>query len=100
MFDVTSISPLSDPNFDCLSGDKPHLCEICKKSFSEKAALAQVRQYSVKQDTLYPMNLQHLRTHSNDKPHTCPHEGCDKSFALASALTIHLRMPISSLLIL
>lgn len=32
-----------------------------------------------------------MRTHTNEKPFACPEPGCGKSFALQSALTIHMR---------
>lgn len=55
-------------------GDKPFVCPECHKGFSESTTLAQ-----------------HIRTHTNEKPFVCPIDGCGKSFAIQSALTIHLR---------
>lgn len=33
-----------------------------------------------------------MRTHTNEKPFECPEPGCGKTFALQSALTIHMRV--------
>lgn len=33
-----------------------------------------------------------MRTHTNEKPFMCPEPGCGKTFALQSALTIHMRV--------
>lgn len=51
------------------------MCPDCQKSFSEQTTLAQ-----------------HMRTHTNERPHVCQEDGCGKAFTLASALTIHTRM--------
>ncbi|GAA6026762.1 hypothetical protein JCM8097_005843 [Rhodosporidiobolus ruineniae] len=56
------------------TGDRPHACEVCGKTFSEALTLTQ-----------------HMRVHTQERPYACDHPGCGKSFALASALTIHKR---------
>ncbi|BGP29801.1 zinc-finger protein [Rhodotorula toruloides] len=56
------------------TGDRPFACDVCGKNFSESLTLAQ-----------------HMRVHTQERPYVCDHPGCGKSFALASALTIHKR---------
>ncbi|GAA5868869.1 hypothetical protein JCM8547_002851 [Rhodosporidiobolus lusitaniae] len=56
------------------TGDRPHACEVCGKTFSEALTLTQ-----------------HMRVHTLERPYACDHPGCGKAFALASALTIHKR---------
>ncbi|GAA5896611.1 hypothetical protein JCM6882_005740 [Rhodosporidiobolus microsporus] len=56
------------------TGDRPHACEVCGKTFSEALTLTQ-----------------HMRVHTQERPYACDHPGCGKAFALASALTIHKR---------
>lgn len=56
------------------TGDRPHVCTVCKKTFTR----------------VYLLQL-HMRTHTGEKPYNCPH--CEKSFRqttdLRSHLTIH-----------
>ncbi|PRD17671.1 UNVERIFIED_CONTAM: zinc finger protein, partial [Trichonephila clavipes] len=53
------------------SMEKPHVCEVCNKAFSECSAL----------------DL-HLRTHTKEKPHVC--ETCNKAFSHSGNLIQHL----------
>ncbi|PRD20472.1 UNVERIFIED_CONTAM: zinc finger protein, partial [Trichonephila clavipes] len=56
-----------------LTKEKPYVCEICEKGFSESGNLRR-----------------HLRIHTNEKPFVC--EICNKSFLTTSALKEHLRI--------
>lgn len=55
------------------SGDKPHHCEQCGRSFSQKPALRS-----------------HQRTHTGEKPFKCTH--CGRSFAQSKTLDNHRRL--------
>lgn len=87
----------ADARLGDLPGDRPFACEICSKSFSEATTLTQVDICSITGllvAALIPLSsrpLKHMRIHTNERPYKCIHEGCEKSFALASALTIHIR---------
>lgn len=54
------------------TNEKPYICEICKKTFSQSSGLTV-----------------HMRTHTNKKPYIC--EICEKPFASGGNLTVHMR---------
>jgi hypothetical protein len=70
-----SASPLKTVDGDeCRdTGDKPHTCHHCTKSFSTKSKL-----------------VVHIRVHTGDKPYTC--DLCMKSFSQKNSLVEHGRV--------
>jgi hypothetical protein len=84
---ITSISPsvkantptvapehgTTPPNGRARTGDKPHTCDTCMKSYAHKSKLEI-----------------HTRTHTGNKPYTC--DVCIKSFAKKSDLVAHTRI--------
>lgn len=56
------------------TGDRPYVCRVCEKRFSEPATLTQ-----------------HMRIHTQERPYKCDFPGCNKSFSVAGSLTIHKR---------
>lgn len=53
---------------------RPHLCDICGKSYTQSSHL-----------------WQHLRFHQGVKPFECPKEGCDRKFTIRPDLNDHIR---------
>jgi uncharacterized Zn-finger protein len=56
--------------FYLLTGEKPHVCDVCEKGFSTSSSLNT-----------------HRRIHSGEKPHRCP--VCGKCFTASSNLYYH-----------
>ncbi|VDI63967.1 Hypothetical predicted protein, partial [Mytilus galloprovincialis] len=52
--------------------DKPHVCDVCGKGFSQRQA------------------HRHMRTHTGDKPHDC--DVCGKKFSRLCNLQTHMRI--------
>ncbi|CAK7909800.1 transcription factor IIIA [[Candida] anglica] len=67
-----SVSSVSSRTTTASSAPKVHICDVCGKSYAKPSLLAQ-----------------HQRTHSNERPFKCPHEGCEKSFFRKSHLQAH-----------
>ncbi|XP_062544311.1 zinc finger protein 267-like [Armigeres subalbatus] len=56
------------------STERPFACDLCEKRFHRKYDLAN-----------------HRRSHTNEKPYKCCHEGCDKAYKTRPGVTIHYR---------
>ena len=81
-------------------GQRDHVCHECGKAFSRRDGLQKhiaclhgnLRSFHcpVCRKDLKGHLLQHLRTHLQEKPHSCP--DCKAKFAQRSQLTVHRRM--------
>ena len=54
--------------------NRKYQCELCGKLFGKKAIL-----------------IDHIRTHTKEKPFHCPYSGCEKSFAEKGNMKIHYK---------
>lgn len=61
---------LTNSVWSLLSGEKPHICDVCSKGFSTSSSLNT-----------------HRRIHSGERPHVCP--VCCKTFTASSNLYYH-----------
>ena len=68
--DLTKLTTKYDGKYDMSNGLKPHKCEICGRSFTQRGGLNQ-----------------HLLIHSGDKPYTC--DICGKKFTQSGNLKSH-----------
>ncbi|CAL8111410.1 unnamed protein product [Orchesella dallaii] len=55
--------------------EKWHMCTYCPRAFRKHSDM-----------------LRHLRTHTFERPYTCPHPQCFKAFAVKSTLNTHMQI--------
>jgi hypothetical protein len=76
------------------TGHRPFQCSICEQKFSEAATLQQhIRRHTQESKLFFssPAFLLRLEFLYFLEPYVCDYPGCNKSFAITGALTIHKR---------
>lgn len=73
------------------TGDRPFVCDTCGRAFGEMATIVQHRRIHTQEKARPSSYLAPLHADLSMQPFRCDFPGCDKSFAIASALTIHRR---------
>ncbi len=82
------------------TGDKPHSCNVCERSFiqsshlkghmrthtGEKPYSCNVCQRSFRLSSLFK---EHMRIHTGEKPYSCSF--CERSFTLSAHFKVHMR---------
>nr|XP_027229829.1 zinc finger protein OZF-like [Penaeus vannamei] len=81
------------------TNEKPYICDICQKAFSQKDNLVRhmkrrnhvAVRFAIKTSQIDPYHLVvHMRLHTKEKPYSC--EICNKGFSDRSNLVGHIRV--------
>ena len=83
----TSVTPVEGSSEG--SASLPHLCNIIKLSTGECYRQCLLCSYSA---TTSSRMLEHIKTHTGEKPFVCPHPSCSKTFTRKFSLHAHLRL--------
>jgi uncharacterized Zn-finger protein len=71
---------------------RPFQCEVCHQNFSEAATLQQHMRRHTRESKLWEVSSVLSADSGMIEPYCCDYPGCNKSFAIAGALTIHKRV--------